>query len=839
MVFLVIWGGAGGTGVHAAPPIEDLRHKVQTGEYEGAIRGADEGIEQRQFGEDWYLVKAEAQLALGHYAAAWETVQAGLLRYAWSLRLRTIGVTAARYAGDSPRAVTLLTEIKDLAGRAAWRYNDAENLTSLGRASLLAGADARAVLETFFDPVLQQFPTHRGALLASGELALAKHDQELASELFTSAVKHLPDDADLQFGLARALSNSEPDQASLALQAALKANPRHIAALLFRVESLIDQERYDQAEFLLEKIHAVNSRHPASFAYRAVLATLKNDPKGSEVFRDFALASWRENPDVDHLIGRMLSRKYRFAEGAAAQQRALGFDPKHIPARMQLAQDFLRLGREEEGWRHAEAVHKTDGYDVQMFNLLQLKNELAKFETLEEPPFLVRMETREAKIYGRDVLLLLQRAKQQLGEKYGWTPQTPIIVEIFPKPNDFAVRTFGIPGASGFLGVCFGTVITANSPASQREHPSNWQAVLWHEYCHVVTLELTRHRIPRWLSEGISVYEERQADRSWGQAMNPEYRQRILNRRLTPIRQLSGAFLQPETPQDLQFAYFQSSLVVEFLVERYGFPTLRKILADLASGVELDHALERHAADLDQLDAEFRADAAEQAGQLGFGLDWEKYDLSAILDDDDPDRLNRWLQDHPTSLYGLLALAKQSIQSRQWDRAVPPLQTLINLYPDQTGSDSAYELLALVHRQRNDAAAERKVLEEYVPKDGAPAAALIRLLDLQQAGEDWPAVLKTTQRLRAIQPLAPQLHRSQATAAEHLGRWPEALAALEAQSQLSPDDQAALHFRLARAYHQMKSPKAKRHVLIALEFAPRYRAAQELLMEIVGEKPLR
>src|SRR5262245_24009496 len=173
-----------------------------------------------------------------------------------------------------------------------------------------------------------------------------------------------------------------------------------------------------------------------------------------------------------------------------------------------------------------------------MFNLLQLRDALSKYVTLEEEPFHVRMEAREAKVYGRDVMQLLQRARKTLGEKYGWMPETPIIVEIFPRPNDFAVRTFGMPGASGYLGVCFGTVITANSPASQKEHPANWQAVLWHEYCHVVTLELTKHRIPRWLSEGISVYEERQANPAWGQQMNPEFRKRILSGRLTAIRQL-------------------------------------------------------------------------------------------------------------------------------------------------------------------------------------------------------------------------------------------------------------------------------------------------------------
>jgi hypothetical protein len=144
-----------------------------------------------------------------------------------------------------------------------------------------------------------------------------------------------------------------------------------------------------------------------------------------------------------------------------------------------------------------------------------------------------------------------------------------------------------MPGNPGYLGVCFGSLITANSPASQGAHPVNWQAVLWHEFCHVVTLQMTRNKMPRWLSEGISVYEEhqanptwgerpanweavlwhefchvvtlhkthnkmprwlsegisvyeeRQADPAWGQSMNPQYREFILNGEATPVSQLS------------------------------------------------------------------------------------------------------------------------------------------------------------------------------------------------------------------------------------------------------------------------------------------------------------
>jgi hypothetical protein len=47
---------------------------------------------------------------------------------------------------------------------------------------------------------------------------------------------------------------------------------------------------------------------------------------------------------VDHTLGRCLSRAYRFAESAAHQRKALEFDAKYLPAKVQLCHDLLRLG---------------------------------------------------------------------------------------------------------------------------------------------------------------------------------------------------------------------------------------------------------------------------------------------------------------------------------------------------------------------------------------------------------------------------------------------------------------------------------------------------------------
>ncbi|MBW8885522.1 MAG: hypothetical protein JF612_12280, partial [Planctomycetia bacterium] len=378
----------------------------------------------------------------------------------------------------------------------------------------------------------------------------------------------------------------------------------------------IDAERYDDAEEVLAQIAKINPHQPRALALRAVIAHLKNQPDTERFHRLAALRHWPTNPEVDFLIGKKLSQKYRFAEGEKYQRQSLAFDPKYVPAKMQLAQDLLRLGQEEEGWQLADEAFTADGYNVVAHNLITLQENIAKFRTLEDDGFLVRMDAREAEIYGSRVLALLKRARRELCSKYDVELKQPVIVELFPRQQDFAIRTFGLPGGAGFLGVCFGTVITANSPASQTANPTCWEATLYHEFCHVVTLTKTNNKMPRWLSEGISVYEERQTDKTWGQTINPKYRAMLLGDGFVPISKLSGAFLSPPSPLQLQFAYFESSLAVQYLVEKHGIDTLKRVLVDLGAGLPINESLARYAGSLDALDADFAKYARQQAQEF-------------------------------------------------------------------------------------------------------------------------------------------------------------------------------------------------------------------------------
>src|SRR5207247_7245087 len=124
-----------------------------------------------------------------------------------------------------------------------------------------------------------------------------------------------------------------------------------------------------------------------------------------------------------------LRRNYRCGEGSAYQRRALRCDVGCVPAKIQLAQDLLRLGQEDEGWQLGDEVHQRDGYDVTAYNLVTLRETLSKFQTVTNQDFLVRMSRREAAVYGERALDLLQRARNHLSERYGFNPEGRTTVE--------------------------------------------------------------------------------------------------------------------------------------------------------------------------------------------------------------------------------------------------------------------------------------------------------------------------------------------------------------------------------------------------------------------------
>jgi tetratricopeptide (TPR) repeat protein len=812
----------------SAQTLDETRQQFLAGHYEDVIQTTSKKLADGQYLDGWRVLQVQSLLTVGRYAEAGSNALSGVDDFPSSIRLRLLARETRLYQNDIAGANRQLEEIKYIIQRRGRFEQDADSLVALGRALLMLGVEPRLALENCFQRACNADPPSRDGYLASGQLALDKHDFLLAADTFRAGLKKFPNDPDLESGLAQAFATGDGPEMLKHADAALAVNPKHIPSLLLLGERLIDAEKYDDAEKQFDIILEVNPFRPEALAYKAVLAHLRNDATAENQLRDKALKYWKTNPEVDFIIGRKLAQKYLFAEGAAAQRRSLAFEPAYVPATRELAEDLLRLGQTDEGWKLALDAHAKDEYDVTTYNLSQLHDQMAKFRTLTNADFIVRMSASEAQIYGDRVLDLLGRAKAALCAKYGVELTRPTVVEIFPEQKDFAVRTFGMPGNPGYLGVCFGSVITANSPASQSPNPANWEDVLWHEFCHVVTLNDTKNRMPRWLSEGISVYEERQADPAWGERMNLAYREMILNGKLTPLGELSGAFLQPKDGEALQFAYYESSLVVEFVVQKFGMDTLKQILLDLRDGKGINQAIADRTVPLPDLEKQFAAFVQAKADNLAPGVDLAKPPSEG------GDAADTWEKLHRGGYYLQMKEARALVEEKKWNEARPRLESLAASYHGERRDDNPLWLLAVTQRNLNDTNAEWATLQKFAEQEADFVDLYLRLIDIAGARGDWSAESKYAARLLQINPLISAPYRALAQAAIATENNDQAIDAYRKILLLDKPDPAETHFQLAHLLHARGGAEgeAKRQVLQALEDAPRYRDAQRLLLEI-------
>lgn len=816
----------------AAADLKSAQQHLLAGRYLDAIAAAEQGLKSEEDVQEWQLVRLGGLMAIGSYPQAHAAFTNALAQEPRSIRLRWLGRDVLRFNGQSEAAANALKEIADLVSARSWAYRDAADLVVFARTALALGADPKQVLDRVLAAAKRAEPSSRDVFLASGELALDKGDFALAAKTFQEGLKQLPNDPDLHWGLARAYAPSDTEAMVAAVENALKHNSNHVGSLILLTDQRVDEENFAAAEKLLDRIRAINPWHPEAWAYQAVVAHLREQPAREQTAREMALRFWTNNPHVDFRIGEKLSRNYRFAEGAAAQRRALAFDPGFVPAKAQLGQDLLRLGQDEEGWRLVAEVQQRDGYDVTANNLMKLRDVMGQFTTVTNAHFVVRMSVKEASIYGDRVLALLEQVRERMTNRYGLKLDQPVLIEIFPEQKDFAVRTFGLPGYHGYLGVCFGHVITANSPAARPGSNFNWESMLWHEFVHVVTLQMTRNKMPRWLSEGISVYEERQANPAWGEQMRPRYREMILEGEMHPVGELSAAFMSPPTAEHLQFAYYQCSLVVQFLVERFGMDRLTAILRDLGDGVFVNDALAKHTVPLKTLEKDFAEFARQTARAWAPGLDWEKPPLATFMPGAQEGLWEAWSRSRPTNYYVLTRQIKEAVADERWEEARAGLEKLIRAHPDATGGDSPYRQLAAVHRAQGDVQAERAALTRLTLLDDESLDAYLRLSELARDTGDWPVVMENARRYLAVNPLVPAPYRFLALAGEATADTAMAVGAYRALLQLDPPNPAELHFGLARQLHRLGDPAARRHVLQALEDAPRHREALRLLLEL-------
>jgi tetratricopeptide (TPR) repeat protein len=661
-----------------------------------------------------------------------------------------------------------------------------------------------------------------------GALFLEKYNRSDAARSFREALAIDPDWAPARIGLARALSESEPKESEAELERALKIDPELVEAHLFVAEREIDEDRKDEARAAIDRVLSVDPSNLSARALIAAIANLEGRTADFDAEVGRALAINPRYGEIYRVAGDHAARHYRFEEAAALARKAVLLDPENSRANADLGMHLMRLGDEEAARAALERSFRADPYDVITYNLLSLLDTLDSFVTVEAENLRVRFHPDEAPVLREYALPLAERALATLSKTYGFTPQGPILIEVFPRHDDFAVRNAGLPGMIGALGACFGRVITMDSPRAQPPGTFNWQATLWHEVAHVITLQLSKQRVPRWLTEGISVYEEGRARPEWGRDMEVVFARALDKGEVLKLRDLNAGFTRSDT---IALAYFQSSLLVAHIVKTYGDEAVVRLLRAYGDGLDDQAALTKAlGTTIDALQASFSRVLDERFAALSKALrEPEGFGATA-----DVEAMRAAAAQNPDSYPVQLALGRALIAAGDAAAAVAPLERAAALVPVATGPESARFLLAEAAEAAGDRARAMTELETLLAHDHTSVDAPRRLMALAEAADDERRLTLAAERVAMIDPFDAAPHRTLGRQALDRKDLDGALREFRAAIAAGPVDRAGAHCDLGEGlFLAGKADDAKREALLALEIAPTFERAQELLLKIV------
>jgi tetratricopeptide (TPR) repeat protein len=704
---------------------------------------------------------------------------------------------------------------------------------ALGRLAL-KGSDRKGMFDDAnkaFENAAKLAPKDANVPTALGLLWTEANDPAEAAKYFQEALKLDEMNPVALVGFARILVDQNPPDAHTAIAQALKVSPNYEAAHLLAAEMSLDDRKRPDAQASVNKALGINPNSLEALSLDAAIAWLEGRSADFDSKVQKVLSIQPKYGEVYRVAGDHAARNYRFEEAVDLTKKAVALDPDNNRAYADLGMHLLRTGDEPGARAALERSFSRDATDIVTFNLLDLLDRLDKYTVAREGNIIMKFEPKEAAIMREQALPFAREALDTLAKRWNVEIKGPVLIEMFPKHDDFAVRNLGLPGMIGALGACFGRVVTLDSPHARQPGEYNWQPTLWHELAHVVSLQISNNRVPRWLTEGISVWEERRGRPEWGREMEVPFAQAMEAGKIFKLSVLNEGFSDPEL---ISLAYHQASLVAEHLAKTYGEASLGKLLQAYGRGLETDAAVkEAFNVTLDDIQKSFDAELEQHYRPLITALKAPEVKSTPTLEE-----LKKLATENPGSFLVQMGLGRALAKAGDTDAAIAALEKASALVPWATGDDNPNKEIATIALAKKDNARAITALQAVLKVDHADVAAARALIPLVA---NAPAAQKEDayQRLVNVDPFEGTAHAELGRLAMQRRDGATAVKAFRTALASEPPDRAAAMVDLGDAYLLARQPaEARTQALAALEIAPSYERAQDLLLRVVdgGER---
>ncbi len=488
-----------------------------------------------------------------------------------------------------------------------------------------------------------------------GELMLQYRKYTEAEQIIAGLQKTNPDSIDAEILQAELeLGTGKREEGASRLERVLKLRPRRLDVIGLLAGYRTSRVQNAEADELLKKAEAIAPESPAALLEAAQL-----------------LYSCHQNKPAIELLTTAIKRA-----------------PWSTQARTLLGVLYLHSGDDEQARATLEAAYALDPYNVSTVNYLRLLDETAKFLRTETDHFIFLYAQEDDIVVPQYFAPYMESAYKGLCDEFKCEPAEKTIIQIYPDSQRFSVRVSGMPGLETFA-VTFGRLIVASSPrAGENVGAFNWGRVLKHEFAHVLHIDKTEGRVPRWLTEGLAVLSEKVDYRfEW---VPPVLYKRAIEHKLFKINQLNEVFVRPKAGQDGELAYMTGFWISRYLIATYGADSIDRLLIAYRDGLLDNDAFVRATGQpLSTIESGFGDWAAEQVKSWGYdtatAANYKKhYDSGETLVQQG--KLDEAVKEYqeasklqPQNPQPHRRLAGVALKEKKYDDALPHLEWLIPL----------------------------------------------------------------------------------------------------------------------------------------------------------------
>lgn len=642
---------------------------------------------------------------------------------------------------------------------------------------------------------------------AWGNLFLTLANPQEAGSLFQEAIQVDANYAPAYLGLSQALSENYDKNSEQLAKNALEHDPKYFQAHEFLSYLALEDGNQKLATEEAQKAIAISNDALDGMAVLASIDFLKGDGvtlMDQSPWMDRILKTDPNYGEAYDTAAHFLEINYRFTEAIAAYRKALALNPNLLQTRSRLGVNLMRIGQTDEARKQLELCFNNYLRNPETRNSLRFLDTLNQYDVFTTNTLELQLSKKDAALLRPYIQPELELAMKTYERKYKMTLPGRVRLEVYPNHDDFVVRTLGLPGQGGLLGVTFGSVVAMDGPTARPEGEFSWADTMWHELCHVYIITATHNLVPRWFSEGLAVHEEGVASPQWGNRLNPESVEAVKQKKLLPVLDLDAGFVRPQYPGQVLVSYYQSGKICDYIAERWGDAALLDIVHSYAAHKTTAEAIQDNLHESPEaFDKDFQTWLYKKTSNIIEHFDQWKAGMKSAVSD---------------------------IKAGDNAKALEAVNAIRDFYPEYPDT---YEVLAKCYSSLKKKPEAMAALEKYQAVGGTGVDELKQLAQLETDAGHPDKAMNALEEINLIYPEDLETHQKLGTLLLNASRPVDAIPEYRAALTLKPADIAQSHLDLARALtaaHQ--TSEAKDQVLLSLEAAPNYKPAQQLLLQL-------